>query len=84
MRELCSLPRQIVVMKNGDAYAGIVKAQTPEEITLLKPEDGTLVKLKKSDITTQAKGLSAMPEGMGNILSKQDLRNLVEFLATLK
>jgi len=25
-----------------------------------------------------------MPEGMGAILSKEDLRDLVEFLATLK
>ena len=32
----------------------------------------------------QVKGQSAMPEGMGGILTKRDIRNLVEFLATLK
>jgi hypothetical protein len=40
--------------------------------------------VKKSDIKTRDKGLSPMPEGMGQILGKQDLRNLVEFLSSLK
>ena len=39
---------------------------------------------KKLDIQTRAKGLSAMPEGMPQVLTKQELRNLIEFLAGLK
>jgi quinoprotein glucose dehydrogenase len=74
----------LVEMNDGEAYAGIVKGQDAKEVTLLSVEDGTVRKLKKSDIKKQVKGLSPMPEGIGNILSKQDLRNLVEFLATLK
>ena len=74
----------LVEMKNGQDYAGIVKAQDENEISLLSVEDGTLMKLKKSDIKKQIKGQSPMPEGIGSILSKQDLRNLVEFLATVK
>ena len=34
----------------------------------------------KIEIKTEVKGQSAMPEGMGSILSKQDIRNLVESL----
>jgi hypothetical protein len=45
------------------------------------PEDGVLT-LKKTDIQARDGSLSAMPEGVTNILSRQDLRNLVEFLAT--
>ena len=73
----------LVTLKNGMAYAGVVKSEDDKELVLNSPEDG-LVKLKKSDIQSREKGLSAMPEGMGSLLSKQDLRNLVEFLASLK
>ncbi len=74
----------LVEMNGGQSYAGIVKSQDDTDLNLLSIEDGALLKLKKSDIKKQIKGLSPMPEGMGNILSKSDLRNLVEFLATLK
>ena len=74
----------LLEMKNGKSYAGIVKAQDDQELSLFSMEDNVLVKLKKSDIKKEVKGRSAMPEGLGTILAKQDLRNLVEFLATLK
>ena len=74
----------LIEMKAGQTYAGIVKSQTEQELDLFSIEDNVVVKLKKADIKSQVKGQSPMPEGMGAILSKQDLRNLVEFLATLK
>ena len=40
--------------------------------------------IKKAEIETRQKALSPMPEGMGEILSKQHIRNLVEFLSGLK
>ncbi len=43
-----------------------------------------LVTLKKANITSREKGLSGMPDGFGELLSRQDLRNLVEFLASAK
>jgi quinoprotein glucose dehydrogenase len=76
----------IAQMKDGRSYAGVVKAQTDEELSILviNEDDTTLVKLKQSDIKKKVKGLSAMPEGLGKVLSKSDIRNLVEFLATVK
>jgi quinoprotein glucose dehydrogenase len=73
----------LVTLKNGNSYAGVVKGETADELKLNSPEDGMLT-LKKSDITSREKGLSGMPEGFGSILSKTDLRNVVEFLATAK
>ena len=73
----------LVKMKNGQVYAGLLKSEDANEMVLNSPEDG-IIKLKKSDIQSREKGLSPMPEGMGSILSKQDIRDLVEFLATLK
>lgn len=74
----------ILQMKGGESYAGIVKRQDDKVLTLVSTDDGTLVKLNKDDIERSVKGQSAMPEGMGGILTKTDIRNLVEFLATQK
>jgi len=72
-----------VTLKNGTTYAGIVKSQNDQELVINSPEDG-IVKVKPSDIQTRDRGLSPMPEGLGSVLSKADLRNLVEFLAQQK
>ncbi|MEY2427933.1 MAG: quinoprotein glucose dehydrogenase [Verrucomicrobiota bacterium] len=73
----------MVTLKNDESYAGVLKSETPTELVLNLPQTGLLV-LKKSDIQSRKKALSPMPEGIGNILSKQDLRNLVEFLSSQK
>ena len=72
-----------LTMKNGTLHAGSVKQETTEELVLNSPEEGFLT-LRKSDITDRQRGLSGMPEGLGQTLSKRDLRDLVEFLATVK
>ena len=72
-----------VTLKSGTVYMGPLKRETETEIELNSPEDG-LVKITKTDIKSRERGLSAMPEELRQILSKHDLRDLVEFLATLK
>jgi quinoprotein glucose dehydrogenase len=71
----------LISMKNGASWAGVVKSENDTQLVINSPEDGLLT-LKKADIQKRDRGLSAMPEGMTEMLSKQDLRNLVEFLAT--
>src|SRR5262249_28767475 len=73
----------IVTLNNGISYAGIVKSETDSVLELISPEDG-LLKLKKADIKARNRGLSGMPEELSQILTKQDIRNLVEFLSTNK
>jgi len=73
----------MVTMKNDDSFAGVLKSETPTELVLNTPQTG-LVTVKKSDIQSRQKALSPMPEGMAQILSKQDLRDLVEFLSNQK
>ena len=73
----------LVTLKNGSAYAGVLKSENAGELVINSPEDG-LVTVKKSDVQSREKGLSPMPEGMGQVLSREDLRNLVEFLSSLK
>ena len=73
----------LVTDKNGEVYAGVLKSETAAQLIIHSPDRGLLT-LKKSEIESRQKSLSPMPEGMGQILSKFDLRNLVEFLSTLK
>ncbi len=73
----------LVVMKNGQSFAGLVKGETGDELTLNSPEDG-LLKLKKSDIAKRTPALSPMPESLIEVLTKREIRDLVEFLATEK
>lgn len=73
----------MITLHDDRDYAGLVKSETATDLVLNSPEDGLLT-LKKSDIKSRQKGLSAMPEEMGKTLSPRDLRNLVEFLSSLK
>ncbi|HUS09552.1 MAG TPA: hypothetical protein VMZ30_03725 [Pyrinomonadaceae bacterium] len=47
------------------------------------PEDGPLT-IKKADVRNISRSLSAMPEGLGQLLTPFELRNLVEYLSSLK
>jgi quinoprotein glucose dehydrogenase len=73
----------LVTTKDGTSFAGVVKSETDAELVLNSPEDG-IVKVKKADITARERGISSMPEGLGTLLSRRDLRDLVEFLSSLK
>ena len=72
-----------LTMKNGSVLAGSVKQETSDWLELNSPEEGFL-NLRKTEIAGRQRGLSGMPEGFGQSLSKRDLRDLVEFLASLK
>lgn len=73
----------LVTLKDGSSSAGILKSETPETLVINSPEDG-LVTVKKAEIVKRDRGLSPMPEELGTILTKRELRDLVEFLATLR
>ncbi|HYE31130.1 MAG TPA: PVC-type heme-binding CxxCH protein [Methylomirabilota bacterium] len=73
----------LIKMKSGQSYAGIVQAENDSEITLNSPEDGVM-KLKKAEVESRDKGLSAMPAELATLFTKRELRDLLEYLATLK
>jgi quinoprotein glucose dehydrogenase len=73
----------ILVMNSGKTVAGIIKAETPTEITLINP-DGQLINVRKADVDERQKGKSPMPEDVVKHLSRRELRDLVEYLSTLR
>jgi len=73
----------VVTTKKGITYAGVLKRETDSDLTLSSLEDG-LTTVAKADIKSRERGLSAMPEGVANLLTKEELRDLIEYLATSK
>jgi quinoprotein glucose dehydrogenase len=72
----------VVTLKNGESAAGIVAAETAATLTL-RNTDNKLVEVKKSDIAKREGAPSGMPEIYGTILTKSQLRDVVEFMASL-
>jgi quinoprotein glucose dehydrogenase len=71
-----------VTLKNDETYVGVLKKETPDEIVLNSQTGATTI--MKADIVSRKAALSPMPEGLGQVLSKRDLRDLIEFLSSLK
>ncbi len=73
----------ILQMEDGQVHAGIIKSDDGTRVALQKP-DGAIVTLDKSRIEDRAVGKSGMPDDLIKKVSKSDVRDLVEFLSTLK
>ncbi|MBI4626036.1 MAG: HEAT repeat domain-containing protein, partial [Verrucomicrobia bacterium] len=73
----------VLTLKSGGAAAGVVASETPDTITL-RNADNKVIAVKKSDIAKREGAPSSMPEIYGTILTKTQLRDVVEYLAGLK
>jgi putative heme-binding domain-containing protein len=76
---------QVVVRtRNGQSYAGPVKAETADVLTL-QEADGTLRPIAKADVAARKDtGLSPMPENLCSGLTEQQFADLVSYLESLK
>jgi quinoprotein glucose dehydrogenase len=73
----------IVRTKKGEVVSGVLKSESATEVVLDVPEKG-LQTIKVADIDRRKGGQSAMPADITKTLSKRDLRNLLEYLVSLK
>jgi quinoprotein glucose dehydrogenase len=73
----------VVTQKSGGVAAGIVASETADMLTL-RNTDNKLVEVKKTDIAKREGAPSGMPEIYGAILTKTQLRDVVEYIASLK
>jgi quinoprotein glucose dehydrogenase len=77
-----------VTLRDGRSLTGTVRHEANDALTLelVDGETGTTnsLSLPKADITQRQRGPSAMPEGLAAQLTPFELRDLVEFLASLK
>lgn len=73
----------LLVTDEGLQVSGIVKGEDDKELRLMTAE-GKLVTIPKDSIEERQPTKSAMPEDLTKHLTKQELRDLVEFLSSLK
>lgn len=73
----------VLLLKDGRITTGVLKAEDGKEVRLMTPE-GTLVTVPKANVEEQVRGKSAMPEDLTKHLQRRELRDLVEFLSSLK
>ncbi|MEX2188861.1 MAG: PVC-type heme-binding CxxCH protein [Pirellulales bacterium] len=72
-----------LALADGQVTAGIVKSEAGGVITLITPE-GKLLTIDADEVDQRRNGPSAMPDDLIKHLSKSQLRDLVEYLSTLK
>jgi putative heme-binding domain-containing protein len=73
-----------VSLKNGDEAYGILASETSDEIAI-KAQSGIITRYKKAQIDSKVQQkTSIMPTGLAQMMSQQDLVNLVEYLSSLK
>ncbi|HAB14879.1 MAG TPA: PQQ-dependent sugar dehydrogenase [Verrucomicrobiota bacterium] len=69
----------LVTRKDGTLVVGVVKAETADAIVLETPEEGR-VTIPASQIESRDRGLSAMPEGLVDLMTLRELRDLMAAL----
>lgn len=76
---------ETVVLATDDArvHIGILKAEDDQNVRLVTAEGQTIV-VPKATIEERSRGQSAMPDRIAKQLTKAELRDLVEYLSTLK
>jgi quinoprotein glucose dehydrogenase len=72
-----------VLLDNGAVETGRVVRESDAELVLLGTE-GREAAIPKARIKAARRGLSAMPDDLSRLLTKRELRDLVEYLAGLK
>ena len=73
----------IVTTDDGLIHSGIIQSQNDEELELITIEDKVL-KFRKRDIEDITRGKSSMPANIIDYLNAYDLRDLIEYLSSLK
>jgi len=74
----------VLTLNDGNVLLGVLNAESPDELTITNVVDGKRQTIKTADIKERAHAPSPMPPGLGEVLGKHDLRDVVEFLATGK
>jgi quinoprotein glucose dehydrogenase len=70
-------------LDTGQVVAGIVKREDGKRAVLVDPE-GKEIDVDLTTVENRREGLSAMPEDIAKQLSPRDLRDVVEYLTTLR
>jgi quinoprotein glucose dehydrogenase len=73
----------VLATSDGKVYTGVLRGEDAKEIRLVTAT-GELVVVSKDMVEARKSGPSAMPSDLARKLSRRELRDLIEFLASLK
>ena len=71
----------LLKLKSGEEISGVLTGENAGELTLTSVGDGKKRTLKIAEIAERTPLPSLMPPHFGAVLSKRDIRDLIEFLA---
>jgi putative membrane-bound dehydrogenase-like protein len=71
-----------VTNKEGDTLTGTIQSENSSEL-ILKDPDGQLLRIKKTEIDSRTAPTTAMPV-MSEVLKPREIRDVVQYLSTLK
>jgi quinoprotein glucose dehydrogenase len=72
----------LLVLEDDELVAGRIVDETTEWLTLIN-SDGELIEVESAAVIERRPDLSAMPEGMGELLTPRQMRDLIEYLSSL-
>ncbi|MFM9197491.1 MAG: hypothetical protein ACKOWG_17475 [Planctomycetia bacterium] len=73
----------VVVTDDGRTLAGILKSETSDEVVIMTA-DGRSHRVPTASIEDRSEGASAMPADLATKLTRREVRDLVEWLASLR
>lgn len=73
----------VVTLKSGGVAAGIVAKETADTLSL-RDTESKVTSIAKADIAKREGAPSSMPEVYATLLTKQQIRDVVEYLASLR
>ena len=72
----------LLKLADGEEISGVITSETADALTLTSVVDGKTRKLTTAEISERTPLPSPMPPHFGAALSKREIRDLIEFLAT--
>jgi putative heme-binding domain-containing protein len=72
-----------ITLASGETETGSLASETDSQV-VLKRADNSTVNIDKKQVKQRVNAPSSMPEIYGQVLSRQDLRDLMAFLESLK
>jgi quinoprotein glucose dehydrogenase len=73
----------VVATSDGKVVSGVLRGEDDRELRLVTAE-GRPITIAKDDIEDRKRGPSAMPADLASKLTRREIRDLIEFLATSK
>ena len=73
----------VLALKDGTVVAGVLKSENAKEVIVVTA-DAVPVAVPVAEIEERAAGISAMPSDLATKLTPREIRDVVEFLSTMK